>query len=53
MIQGIYKKHTANIILNVERIHAFTLRSGTTQGLETFTRTKKERGGGWRKMAEE
>nr|KAF6436561.1 transmembrane protein 164 [Rousettus aegyptiacus] len=29
---GIYKKPTANIILNRERVKAFSLRSGTTEG---------------------
>ena len=28
-IKSIYEKHTANIILNVEKLKAFPLRSGT------------------------
>lgn len=42
---GIYKKHTAYIILNIERINVFPLRSGTTQGLHMFTRTKRKEAG--------
>ena len=30
-INAIYDKHTANIILNVEKLKAFPLRSGTRQ----------------------
>ena len=32
MIKTIYDKHTANIILNGEKLKAFPLRSGTRQG---------------------
>ena len=32
IIMAIYDKPTANIILNGEKVKAFTLRSGTTQG---------------------
>ena len=32
MIKAIYDKPTANIILNVEKLKAFPLRSGTRQG---------------------
>ena len=31
-IKAIYDKHTANIILNVEKLKTFPLRSGTRQG---------------------
>ena len=32
IIKAIYDKHTANIILNGEKLKAFSLRSGTRQG---------------------
>ena len=32
IIKATYAKHTANIILNNEKLKAFPLRSGTTQG---------------------
>ena len=32
IIEAIYDKHTANIILNSEKLKAFSLRSGTIQG---------------------
>ena len=32
IIKAIYEKPTANIILNVEKLRAFSLRSGTRQG---------------------
>ena len=32
IIKAIYDKHTANIILNGEKLKAFPLRSGTRQG---------------------
>ena len=32
IIKAIYNKPTANIILNGEKLNAFTLRSGTGQG---------------------
>ena len=32
IIKGIYDKHTANIILNGEKLKAFPLKSGTRQG---------------------
>ena len=32
IVKAIYDKPTANIILNGEKLKAFTLRSGTTQG---------------------
>ena len=32
IIKAIYEKHTANIILNGQKLKAFPLRSGTTQG---------------------
>ena len=32
IIKAIYNKHTANIILNGEKLKAFPLRSGTRQG---------------------
>ena len=32
MIQAIYDKPTANIVLNCEKLKAFALRSGTRQG---------------------
>ena len=32
MIKAIYKKSTANIILNRQKLKAFSLRSGTRQG---------------------
>ena len=31
MVKAIYDKHTANIILNGEKLKAFPLRSGATQ----------------------
>ena len=55
MLKSIYKTHSANIILSVERMNAFPLRS-QTQGcllspllfsivLEVFTRARKREGG--------
>ena len=32
IVKAIYDKHTANIILNDEKLKAFSLRSGTRQG---------------------
>ena len=32
IVKAIYDKHTANIILNDEKLKAFPLRSGTRQG---------------------
>ena len=32
IVKDIYDKHTANIILNDEKLKAFSLRSGTRQG---------------------
>ena len=32
IVKAIYNKHTANIILNGEKLKAFPLRSGTRQG---------------------
>ena len=32
ILKGIYDKHTANIILNGEKLKEFPLRSGTRQG---------------------
>ena len=32
IIKAIYDKHTANVILNSEKLKAFPLRSGTIQG---------------------
>ena len=32
MIKAIYRKHTASIILNGQKVKAFPLRSGTRQG---------------------
>ena len=37
MVKPIYDKPTANIILNGEKLKAFPLRSGTRQGVSTFT----------------
>ena len=36
IVKAIYDKLTANIILNGERLKAFSLRSGTRQGWSTF-----------------
>ena len=36
IVKPIYDKPTANIILNGERLKAFSLRSGTRQGWSTF-----------------
>ena len=36
-VKAIYDKPTANIILNGEKLKAFGLRSGTRQGVSTFT----------------
>ena len=33
IVKAIYDKHTANIILNDEKLKAFPLRSGTRQGV--------------------
>ena len=35
IIKLIYEKHTANIILNGEKLKAFSLRSGTRKGCHT------------------
>ena len=37
IVKAIYNKSTANIILNGEKLKAFPLRSGTRQGVSTFT----------------
>lgn len=37
LIKNIYKKSTANIIFNGERLNAFPLRSETTQGVLTLS----------------
>ena len=37
IVKAIYNKSTANIILNCEKLKAFPLRSGTRQGVSTFT----------------
>ena len=53
IIKAIYDKHTANVILNSEKLKAFPLRSGTRQGyplsplifntvLEVLARTIRE-----------
>ena len=39
IIKAIYDKPTANIILNGEKLKALPLKSGTRQGLPTFTIT--------------
>ena len=39
IIKAIYDKPTANIILNGEKLKAFPLKSGTRQGVSTFTAT--------------
>ena len=54
IIKAIYDKHTANVILNSEKLKAFPLRSGTRQGypllpllfntvLEVLARTIREK----------
>ena len=37
IVKAIHNKSTANIILNGEKLKAFPLRSGTRQGVSTFT----------------
>ena len=37
IIKAIYEKHTANIILNSEKLKAFPLRSATRQGCSLFS----------------
>ena len=37
IVKAIYNKSTANVILNGEKLKAFPLRSGTRQGVSTFT----------------
>ena len=37
MVKAIYDKHTANIILNGEKLKEFPLRSGTRQGCPLLT----------------
>ena len=37
IVKAIYNKSTENVILNGEKLKAFPLRSGTRQGVSTFT----------------
>ena len=37
IIRSIYESPTANIILNGQKLRAFSLRSGTTTGMSAFT----------------
>ena len=62
IVKAIYDKPTANIILNGEKLKAFPLRSGTTQGaqfhhyftsfwevLASAVREENERNPGWKR----